>query len=397
MNNFPILKRQVYGNKLIYLDNAATTQKPEIVLQAMDNYYRDYNANVHRGIHLLAEEATVAYEKVREQVAKFINAESEEIIFTKSTTESLNLLAYSLTQNLKKNDEIILTVMEHHSNLVPWQQLAKQRGLVIKYVPIKTNGELKLDTFNKLLTKKTKIVSLTHLSNVLGTINPIKEIAKKVHSFGATLVVDAAQSVPFMQIDVKELNCDYLAFSGHKMYGPTGVGVLYGKKTLLEKLPPFLYGGDMIEKVTLKETTFNTVPYKFEAGTPNIAEVIGLGAAIKFLQEENINTIKSHEEELTKYALKELNKINSLTVYGPQKRGPLISFTIKNVHPHDITALLDKDGIASRAGHLCAMPLLQELNVDGVIRVSFGVYNTKEEIDFFIKSLNKAIKVCNGN
>lgn len=392
MDNFPLLQKKVYGKPLVYLDNAATTQKPESVLKAMDSYYRECNANVHRGIHYLAEQATMAYEEVREKVAQFISAKREEIIFTKSTTEALNLLAYSLTATLEKGDEIIVSLLEHHSNFVPWQQLALQRGITVKYIPLTPSGELDFKAYKQLLTPRTKIVAVTAVSNVLGTITPLQQMIQEAHAIGAKVVVDAAQAIAFLPIDCKSLNCDFLAFSGHKCYGPTGVGVLYGKSQLLTELPPFLFGGDMIETVTKEKTTFAEPPAKFEAGTPNIAEVIGLGAAIDFLQQHPKR--KEHLEEVTQYAVKALQQIPEVTVYGPKERGPVISFTLENIAPHDITALLDKQGIASRAGHLCAMPLLQEFNLSGVTRVSFACYTKKIEIDSLVTALKRIVEVC---
>ena len=393
--DFPILQRKVHNKPLVYLDNAATSQKPKQVIDAIVNYYNSYNANIHRGIHKLSEEATLEYEKAHEKVAEFIGADGmEEIIFTKNTTESLNLLAYSLTLSLKKGDEIVLTEMEHHSNIVPWQQLAKQRGLAVKYIKINEEGELDAKSISESITQKTKIVSATHASNVLGTINPIQEISKIARENNALMVVDGAQSVPHMKVDVKSIGCDFLAFSGHKMLGPTGIGVLYGRKELLEKMNPFLYGGDMIREVKFDGTTFNHLPWKFEAGTPNIAAGIGLGAAVDYLNKIGMGKIRMQDKELTEYAMKKLNEIGGVIIYGPkEERGAVVSFNIDNVHPHDVSEILDSEGIAIRAGHHCCMPLMKLLDVQGTARTSFYLYNTKEEIDKLIEGIKKVKEV----
>ena len=385
---FPLLCRKVNGKKLIYLDNAATSLTPSLVIKAMEEYYQKYNANVHRGIYKISEEATSKYEEARKKVADFINASPKEIIFTKSATEGFNLLAYSFTQSLKEGDEIIISEMEHHSNLVPWQQLAKKKGLILRYWELK-NEDLNLKDLKELINEKTKIISIVYISNVLGTINPIKEIVELAHQVNAVCIVDAAQSVPHMLIDVKELDCDFLVFSGHKMCGPTGVGVVYGKFELLNKMEPFLYGGDMIKDVNLDNSSWNEVPWKFEAGTPPIAEVIGLGAAVDYLKEVGMENIKKHDQELVKYALMRLNLIEGIKVFGPSERGPVISFNLEGIEPHDLAALLDKEGIAIRAGSHCAMPLVRRLGVEGTCRISLYLYNTKEEIDFFIEALEK--------
>tara|TARA_Y100000310_G_scaffold302635_1_gene340203 strand:+ start:42986 stop:44197 length:1212 start_codon:yes stop_codon:yes gene_type:complete len=386
--DFPVLSRKIHDKNLVYLDNAATTQKPKQVIEAITDFYRNYNSNVHRGLHKLSEESTLKFEEAHEKVAKFINADFEEVIFTKGTTESLNILAYSLTNQLKKGDEILITQMEHHSNLVPWQQLAKKLGLKLNFIKIKNDGTLDLE--NIPITKNTKIVSLTHISNFLGTINDIKEIGKIAHENDALFVVDAAQSVPHMPINVKDLNCDFLTFSAHKMFGPTGIGVLYGKKELLEKMEPFNYGGDMILEVNFDETRFNELPWKFEAGTPNIAGAIGFGAAIDYLNKIGMENIQDHGKELTQYALKKLQEIENLEIYGPlDKRGALVSFNMINIHPHDTTSLLDDHGIAVRGGHHCCMPTMKLMNLTGSTRASFHIYNTKEEIDYLVESLEK--------
>ncbi len=395
--DFPILKRKVHGKPLVYLDNAATSQKPKQVIDAITNYYSDYNANIHRGVHKLSEEATEAYEEAHKKTADFINAGGmEEIIFTKNTTESINLLAYSLTSNLKKGDEIVLTQMEHHSNLVPWQQIAKQRGLILKFIRLNTDGTLSEESINETITKKTKIVSLTHISNVLGTINDVKSIAKIAHENNALAVVDGAQSVPHMEIDVKNIDCDFMAFSSHKMLGPTGIGVLYGKKNLLEKMPPFLYGGDMIREVSFDDSTFNDLPWKFEAGTANIAGGIGFGAAIDYINKIGIENIEKHDTEITRYAFEKLSGIKNVELYGPkenEKRGALISFNISGVHAHDVASIFDREGIAIRGGHHCCMPLMKILNVSGTSRASFYLYNTFEEVDKLVEGIEKVKKV----
>ncbi|MBR9707101.1 MAG: cysteine desulfurase [Candidatus Diapherotrites archaeon] len=394
--DFPILNEQVNGKQLVYLDNGATSLTPEPVLQAMNEYYHKFNANVHRGIHSLSEKATEKYDNAHAKIAKFINANSDEIIFTRGTTEALNLLAYSLTNDLTEGDEILVSEMEHHANLVPWQQLAKQKGLKLKYIKVNSEGEL---DFKKVITDKTKIVSVTGMSNVLGTINPVKEIAKIAHEHGALLIVDAAQSVPHLPTDVKDLDCDFLTFSGHKMAGPTGIGVLYGKKELLDKMQPFMYGGDMIKEVTFKDSTWSDAPLKFEAGTPSIAEAIGLAAAIDYLTKVGMDWIQEHEQEITKYALEKLQSIDGLTLYGPknsEKRGSVFSFTLKGIHAHDIAEILNQEGIAIRPGHMCAMPLVtQVLKQPAVARASFYFYNTKEEVDKLVNGLEECKKVFN--
>ena len=390
--DFPVLKRKVNGKPLVYLDNAATTQKPKQVIDKLSDYYNNYNANVHRGIHALSEEATAEYENAREKIAKFIGAQSNEIVFTKNTTESLNILAYSALRTLKPGDEVVLSVMEHHSNIVPWQML-REKGVKLKFVDINKDGTLK-DELKNLVTRKTKIVSITHSSNVLGTINPVKEIGKIAHENGAILIVDGAQSVPHMPVDIKNLDCDFLAFSSHKMLGPTGIGVLYGQHDAFKNISPFLRGGDMIKEVHLQDTKWNDMPWRFEAGTPNIADVIGFGAAIDYLQKIGMGNIRKHEIEITKYALNIMNNITGLTVHGLAKeRGSAVSFSMKGVHPHDIATILNSEGIAIRSGHLCAQPLMERLNVPAVGRASFYIYNTKEEVDKLAEGLEKVKKV----
>ena len=395
-NDFPILQQKMHNKPLVYLDNSATSQKPRVVIDALTTYFQESNANIHRGVYKLSEQATRAYEQAHEKVARFIGALPEEVIFTKGTTEGLNLLAYSLSQQLKKGDEIVLTQMEHHSNLVPWQQMAKRGGFVVKFIPLTNDFRLDMDAARALITSKTKIVSVTHISNVLGTINPVQDIAALAHKHGALCVVDGAQSIPHIPINVKELDCDFFACSGHKMYGPTGIGFLYGKKELLECMQPFLYGGDMIAEVGFDDSTWNELPWKFEAGTPPIAEGITLGTAVDYVTMLGMEHIKLYEDGVTAYALDALKKIKGLHLYGPesvQQRIGVISFTIEGMHPHDVATLLDREGIAVRGGHHCAMPLMSVLGVAGTTRISLACYNTREEIDKVVEAIKKAQKV----
>ncbi|MAG47178.1 cysteine desulfurase [archaeon] len=393
--DFPIFNRKINSKDIIYLDNGATTQKPKQVINEIKKYYEEYNANIHRGIYKLSEESTLEYEKAHDVVGRFINAKENEIIFTKGTTESLNLLAYSLSLDLQEGDEILISKMEHHSNLVPWQQICKQKNLKLKYIEITEDGLLDLDDLKNKLNEKVKIVSIAHVSNVLGTISPIEEIEKIVHDNNSLLILDAAQSVPHMKVDVKKLNCDFLAFSGHKMLGPTGIGVLYGKKELLNRMKPFIYGGDMVREVTYSETRFNELPWKFEAGTPNIVGGIGLGKAIEYLEKIGIDNIENHEKELIKYAYNKLREIKDIEIYGPNEnlRSGLISFNIKGIHGHDIATILDEENICVRASHHCAMPLHKMFNVLGSVRISFYLYNTKDDVDKLLLSLERAIKI----
>ena len=398
--DFPILNRKINGKPLVYLDSAATSQKPLQVINAVKDYYESHNANVHRSIYKLGEEATEIYETAHKKVAEFINADFEEVIFTKNATESINLVMYSWgMHNIKKGDEIVLTQMEHHSNLVPWQFLAKQKGAVLKFMEIDTKiGRIKPEEINKKITKKTKLVSAIHMSNVLGTINPVEEIIEKAHKNNSLVMIDAAQSVPHMPIDVKKLDADFLVFSAHKMLGPTGIGVLYTKKSILEKMNPFIYGGDMISSVSYEDAKWNELPWKFEAGTPNVAGAAGLSAAIDYLRKIGLGKIQKHENSLAEYALKQLLKIPQLTIYGPKEipvknRGAVISFTLGDIHPHDLSTLLDRDGIAIRGGHHCAMPLAKLLGVTATSRASFYFYNTKEEIDSLVRSLENAARI----
>lgn len=392
---FPILDQEVNGHPLVYLDSAATSQKPLRVIEAVNQYYREYNSNVHRGVHTLGTKATDHYEGAREKVRKFIGAEStEEIIFTKGTTAGLNLVARSFGDaQVQEGDEIVITYMEHHSNLIPWQQLAKRKGAVLKYVPMQKNGTLRLEDVEKTVTERTKIVAAALVSNVLGTINPVKEMAKIAHSHGAYMVVDAAQGAPHMKVDVRDLDCDFLAFSGHKMCGPTGIGVLYGKKALLEEMEPLEYGGEMIDFVGLYDSTWKELPWKFEGGTPIIAGAIGLGEAIDFLEEIGLDEITAHEQDLSAYCLGQLSELEGITVYGPEsadERAGLVTFNLENVHPHDAATILDAEGIAIRAGHHCAQPLMKWLDVTATARASFYLYNTKEDIDKLVAGIVKA-------
>ena len=391
--NFPILNQKINKKRLVYLDNAATTQKPIEVINAIKEFYEKDNANVHRGLHELSLRSSIQYENAHKSVAEFINANEEEIIFTSGTTESINLLANSFEHILKPNDEIVITEMEHHSNFVPWQQLAIRKKLKLKILPIKKDLSLDLDIAKKLITKKTKIVAITHISNSLGTINPIKEIIINAHKNNSLTIIDAAQSISHTKINVKNLDCDFLAFSGHKIFAPTGIGVLYGKKHLLEKLQPSKFGGGMIKEVTIKNSTWNDLPWKFEAGTPNISGAIGLQKAIEFVNNIGINNIEKHNQELTKYAISKLKNIPGITLYTPKNQGPIISFTLKNIHPHDVSEILNLEGIATRAGNHCTMPLMNKLKIQGTNRISFQIYNTKEDIDILIKAINKVQEV----
>lgn len=393
---FPILNRVVKGKPLVYFDNAATSQKPQVVIDALTHYYRHYNANIHRGIHTLAEEATMAYEATRHTAQEFIGAASEEeIIFTRGTTEGINLVAYTWgRQNIGTGDEIIISGMEHHSNIVPWQILCEEKGAVLKVIPVNDNGELVMDAYKALLNSKTRLVSVVHVSNSLGTVNPIKEIIEAAHQIGAKVLIDGAQSAVHLDINVQELDCDFFAFSGHKVYGPTGVGVLYGKKELLESMPVFQGGGEMIKEVTFEKTTYNDLPYKYEAGTPNIADTIALKAALDFIKETGKPAIRTHEEELLAYATAQLQAIPGLTIIGNAKeKVSLISFIIKDVHPQDVGVLLDNQGIAVRTGHHCTQPLMARFGIPGTIRASFALYNQKEEIDALVTGLHKTIKM----
>jgi cysteine desulfurase/selenocysteine lyase len=396
--DFPILQQMVNGHPLVYLDSAATSQKPESVLTALDDAYRKHNANIHRGIYLLAEEQTVRYETARKKMQKFINAKSwREIVFTRNATESINLVAYAWGRaNIKPGDEILSTLLEHHSNIVPWQLLAQEKSATVKYIPVDSHGFLELDALDQLLTERTRIVCVTSMSNVAGTITPVKEIIKKAHAVGALVLVDGAQSVPHMPTDVQDMDCDFLALSGHKMLGPTGVGTLYGKRALLEAMNPFLAGGDMIREVHLDQSRWNELPYKFEAGTPAIAEAIGLGAAVDYLTALGMENVREHERELSAYALEQIQTVPGIKILGPldaNARGGVLAFDLANVHPHDIATILDQAGICVRAGHHCAMPLHEQLGLGATTRASFYIYNTPDEIDQLVKALHHVREV----
>ncbi len=398
--DFPILRTKMNSKRLVYLDNAATTQKPKQVINAIREFYEKDNANIHRGIYTLSEKATQAHENARKIVAEFINSQPDEIIFTRSTTESLNLLAFTLLEIISgKNDaqknEIVLTEMEHHANLVPWQQAAKRKGWTLKFIKMKGDFTLDYQDAKNKITEKTAIVSVGHVSNALGTINDVELLCKQAHEKGALFIVDAAQSAPHMPIDVKTIGCDFLAFSGHKMAGPTGIGVLFGKKELLEKMPPFNTGGDMIRKVTYENAEWNNVPMKFEAGTPNIAGAIGLAAAIEYLKKIGMKNIEAHEKELMMYALEKIKTVKNITLYntGSEKSSGILSFNFNNIHAHDVAAVLSDEGICIRGGHHCAMPLMGRLGVAGTARASFYCYNTTKDIDRFIKALKKTQKL----
>jgi cysteine desulfurase/selenocysteine lyase len=395
--DFPILKRKVSGGKpLVYLDNAATTQKPLAVINSINDYYMNYNSNIHRAVHQLAEEATLAFEKTREKIAKFVNARfNEEIVFTRNATEAINLVAYSWGRsNINKEDRIVISEIEHHSNIVPWQILISEKGAGLDYIGVDDNGYLKMQEYEKYLASgKVKLVSVSHMSNVLGTVIPVDSIIKQSHEKGIPVLVDGAQSVPHMKVDVQQMDCDFMAFSAHKMLGPTGVGVLYVKKELLEKMPPFMGGGDMIKEVHKYETRYNDLPYKFEGGTPNIADVIGFGAAIDYLDNLGMDRVRKHEIELTKYALDAISGVKGITLYGPPDplhRGGVVSFNIGDIHPHDLATIMNDHGVAIRSGHHCAQVLMERLDVAATSRASFYIYNTKEEIDIFIGALHEA-------
>jgi cysteine desulfurase/selenocysteine lyase len=393
-SQFPILDQEVNGHPLVYLDSSATSQKPIQVIETIEKYYKEINSNVHRGVHTLGTRATDAYEGAREKVRKFINAKStQEVIFTRGTTTSLNWVAASYGMaNLKEGDEIVITVMEHHSNIIPWQQVAKKTGATLKYFPLQPDGTLSLEDVRATITSNTKIVSVTHVSNVLGTINPVKEIAKIAHENGAVMVVDEAQGAPHLKIDVQDMDVDFVGFSGHKMCGPTGIGILYGKKHLLENMEPVEFGGEMIDFVELYDSTWKELPWKFEGGTPTIAGAIGLGAAIDFLNEVGLDNIAAHEHKLSVYALEKLSTVEGITIYGPKdpaKRSGLVTFNIEDVHPHDVATVLDAEGIAVRAGHHCAQPLMKWLKASATARASYYLYNTEEDIDRLVEGLVK--------
>ena len=394
--DFPILGREVYGRPLVYLDNGATTQKPRCVVEAMTDEYYNVNANVHRGVHFLSQQATELHEAARETVRRFLNARSPaEIVFTRGTTESINLVASCFGEAfMREGDEVILSEMEHHSNIVSWQLLQARKGIKLRVVPINDRGELMLDEYERLFNDRTRIVSVTHVSNVLGTVNPVRRMIDIAHAHGVPVLVDGAQSTPHFAVDMQSLDADFFAFSGHKIYGPTGVGVLYGKETWLDRLPPYMGGGEMIRHVTFEHTTFNGLPFKFEAGTPDFVDIAALSQALDFIEETGIERIAEHEHELLHIATAEMLKIPELTIYGmAEKKDPVISFNVGNIHNYDVGMLLDKQGVAVRTGHHCAQPLMERLGVPGTVRASFAVYNTREEVEAFIKALKRALEI----
>ena len=394
--DFPILHQSVHGKPLVYLDNAATTQKPLAVIEAIEHYYRHDNSNIHRGVHALSERATEHYEKTRTAVQRFLNAaDSKEIIFTRGTTEAINLVAQTYgRKHVGAGDEVLITAMEHHSNIVPWQILCEDRGAKLRVAPIDDRGELQLEEFEKLLGARTRFVAVSHLSNALGTINPLREMIRMAHARNIPVLVDGAQAAPRMTVDVQSLDCDFYAISGHKMYAPTGIGVLYGKAALLEAMPPYQGGGDMIASVTFDKTIYNRLPYKFEAGTPNIADTIALGAAIEYLEGLGLDRIERHEHDLLTYATQAVEKIPGLTIVGTAKhKAGVLSFTMDNIHPHDIGTILDREGIAVRTGHHCAQPVMQRFGIPATVRASFGLYNTRQEVDALVKGIHKVNEV----
>lgn len=394
--DFPILQREVYGRPLIYLDNAATTQKPRSVVEAISNEYYSTNANVHRGVHFLSQKATDLHEAARERVRQFINARSTaEVLFTRGTTESLNLVASSFGEAfLKEGDEVIVSVMEHHSDIVPWQLLRERKGIVIRVIPMDDSGRLDLEAYERLFSERTRLVCVAHVSNVLGTVNPVKQMAATAHAHGAYMLVDGAQSIPHFKVDVQDLDCDFLTFSGHKIYGPTGIGVLYGRESLLEKMPPYQGGGEMIARVTFEHTTYERLPYKFEAGTPDYVGTHALAAAIDYVEALGMDEIAAHERRLTQYAMERLGAIKDMQLYGttPDKDA-VVAFNVGNIHPLDLGTLLDRLGIAIRTGHHCAQPLMQRCGVEGMARASFALYNTMDEIDRLAEGIERVSKM----
>jgi len=394
--DFPILSREVYGKPLVYLDNAATTQKPLCVLDAMREEYLNVNANVHRGVHYLSQQATDLHEAAREKVRKFINArKTEEIVFTRGTTEAINLVASSFCEcQMKEGDEVLVTDMEHHSNIVSWQLQAMKRGIIVKHIPITDEGELCLDQLESLISERTRIISVAHVSNVLGTVNPVEEIIKTAHAHNIPVLVDGAQSTPHFSVDVQAMDCDFFAFSGHKMYGPTGIGVLYGKEEWLEKLPPYQGGGEMIDKVTWEKTTFERLPFKFEAGTPDYVATHGLATAIDYITSVGLDNITAHEQELTRYCMEQLKTIDGMRIFGEaEHKDAVVSFLVGDIHHLDMGTLLDRLGIAVRTGHHCAQPLMDRLGISGTVRASFALYNTKEEIDVLVNGIRRVSRM----
>jgi cysteine desulfurase/selenocysteine lyase len=393
--DFPSLHQEVYGKPLIYFDNGATSQKPQQVIDAIDHYYSKENSNIHRGVHHLSQLATEKYEESRRTIQRWINAEhEEEVIFTKGTTDSINLVAFSFGETLKEGDEILITGMEHHSNIVPWQMLSQRKGCTLKVADITDNGAIDMDDFRTKLTSKTKLVSVTHVSNALGTINPVQTIISEAHNVDAKVLLDGAQSVQHLKVDMQSLDCDFYAFSGHKVFGPTGIGVLYGKKEILEAIPPYQGGGDMIAKVTFEETTYNELPFKFEAGTPHIAGAICLGEAFKYLEQFDMNELAKYEQDLQQYAQSELLKFEGMRIIGDAShKTSVVSFIVDGVHPFDLGTLLDKQGIAVRTGHHCTQPVMDRFGIPGTVRASFAFYNTKEEIDTFIHAVDRSLNM----
>ena len=392
---FPALRQTIYGKNLIYFDNGATSQKPQVVLDAINRYYSKDNANIHRGVHYMSQKATGEFEEARKTIQLYLNAKkSEEIIFTKGTTDSINLVAFSFGELLTAGDEIVITAMEHHSNIVPWQMLCERKNLKLRVAPINSKGELIIDEFDKLLNPKTKLVSVTHISNTLGTINPVKDLIKKAHAVGAKVLIDGAQSIQHLKVDVRDLDCDFYTFSSHKVFGPTGIGVLYGKEAILDSMPPYQGGGDMISKVTFERTTYNELPHKFEAGTPHIAGGICLGEAIRFLSSQDLDAIQKHEKYLADYAQDMLDTFEGVRIIGEAKeKTSVVSFVADKIHPFDIGTLLDKQGVAVRTGHHCTQPLMDFFKIPGTVRASFAFYNTKEEVDVFIAAVEKSISI----
>lgn len=395
-SEFPILHQEVHGKPLVYFDNAATVQKPKRVIETLVNYYQNYNSNIHRGAHFLANKATIAFEEAREKIAKHLHVENAEINFVRGTTEAVNLVAYAWgNENINEGDEILVSGLEHHSNMVPWQMLAARKGASIKIIPVLTDGTLDQNAFQNLLNPKTKLLAVNHVSNALGTVNPVKDIIQKAHTVGAVCFIDGAQSVPHFQINLQDLDADFYAFSGHKVYGPTGIGVLFGKKTLMEKMNPFHGGGEMIQEVSYNGFTVNKLPYKFEAGTPNIADTIALGVAFDFMNDLGLDYIADVESKLLSYATQEIQKIDGIKLYGTAKeKASVLSFIVEGIHPYDVGVLLDKQGVAIRTGHHCCQPLMKHFNLEGTCRASFAVYNTFEEVDIFIKGLKKVQEIA---
>ena len=394
--DFPILTRRIHGHPLVYLDSAASSQKPLAVIDAVSHYDKTTHANIHRGVYALSEEATLAYEQAHERVSRFINADFEEVVFTKNTTEALNLVAYAWgLDNLQAGDEVVLSQLEHHSNIVPWQQVARRTGATVRYIRVDAQGKLDMEHAAALIGRRTKIVSVAHVSNVLGTVNAVRELGQMAHAQGALLCVDGAQSMPHMAVDVRALDCDFFAFSGHKMLGPTGIGGLYGKRAFLEGMEPFLCGGGMISEVTFEGASWNDLPWKFEAGTPPIAQGIGLGMAVEYLQSLGMEAVYAHEQALVRYALEQMRQVQDMEIYGPEAeaRGGVVSFNLRGIHPHDMASILDQQGVAIRGGHHCAMPLMRVLGVNGTCRASFYIYNTVDEIDVLVEAVGEARRV----